>query len=379
MAQRQKITRRLWVLAGATLGLWLTAAARADRVVMHDGTVREGIVLSHDEQSLLLQMGNGGLRVTVSIPLSAVAEIHITPKPQPIPPATSTRPASTLPAGPANGSTTQNTPAPSHATPTPAAATAPATMAQPTRSTRHFLHEWLLEGLGLAATPFDKEHLPPDQAQLWDKSFQDEANKDTTAELADLTALATAPGVDDRLLNKLSYRYRHVLFGAWLAKVRWAIMQTKGGPFDLTHVTPIEIPALMGYMRAATPAALEPLKNYYPLPPSAYEVRKSARPHDPLSDIQVSSAIALKDKASYALALLTTQLKLEPDMSSKSQLYLRQTISKVQAVFGKCLELEPQARAAAEKDERERKNREQKLKLETEQQKSLAPPAQTPQ
>jgi len=341
-----------WLIAWGAVTLAGAPSAWADRVVLRDGRTREGTVLAQDTQGVTLQMGSQGLKMTVRIPAADVAEVQITP----LTPATAPAPS----------------PAPLPATPTPAstlpgqpvhpAATTRAFKALPAPGTQHFFREWILLGLGRQAAAHDPETLPPDQAALWTKATEDDAKKDHAAELVDLAILANMPAMDLRLVNKLCYRQLGILLGPHLGQLRWEQMQkkTRMGQFDLSGITALETPTLIGLLRGATLEAITPLKPYYPLTPAQAALPRAQRPPDPLAAITLTKAPALKEQANLAAAIISAQLKLEPDMPLVDKTFLHQHAGNIRAIIAKCTELEPLARAAAEKAERERKINEAK-------------------
>lgn len=363
------------------LGMLGTLAARADRVVLRDGTTRQGTVVARDENIVTLRIGDQGLSMTVRIPTKDIAEVYITPKNPPAGPTAGTgpAPATTAPRTSVGGnSITEPT------NPSPAAKPLPAPQAVP--GTEHFFREWFLLGMGMDAAHYDPEKLPADQAALWNSALADCAARNRPAELADLTTLATLPQIDLRLLNKLCYRHHGELLPNWLAEARWEQLPRTNhfGQFDLTTVTPLETPVLIGLLRAATPAALEPVKPYYPLPPSAADLPKAQRPHDPLADIRPATASALKEKAFFAAAIISAQLTLEPTMLRVNQTYLKQQLWNLRVVIARCAELEPVAQAAAAKaaadlqalklkEEHDQQMAAQKARLEAQRQNSLVP------
>jgi hypothetical protein len=365
---RAKLLLAAWGLAVVATH---PGTAWADRVVMRDGRVREGKVVSQDAATVVLKIGSEGLSMTVRIPAQDVAEVQITPKDGPATAGAQPAPPPTLGPGvlpPTTNNTLSQRP--------PAPTTGPATRPAVVRSTKYFFREAFLMAIGQNASKFDREALPPDQGQLWTKGLEADAKGDKVAEAAALTQLINMPGADLRLIQKLCMRQHGVLFGDWLGKLRWENMEGKShyGQFDLHDVTPIETPALIGYLRAATPQAINYVRSFYPLPPSVLDLPKASRPPDPLATIPVEGATHIKELAFNASALVSAQLKLEPNMPAVDQRFLLQHLGSLRQIISKCAELEPQEWAAAEKKNREAKAAAERAHQEALRQKQLAPP-----
>lgn len=314
-----------WWFGGAAavaVSIWSSTAGFADKVTLRDGTEKEGTVLMHDSREVRLRINEDGLTMTVVLPASQVAEIVLN--------------SGTGAKNDGVGAASQ--PVVKKNVPRP----------QVKRAPGDFFYEMALLGMGQGAARFDTNTLPGDQQTLWNKAVEAETNKDAATVLGTLTKLATLDGVDARTLNKLAMRRHRLLFGHWLAEVRWeALQKTHGGVFDLKEVTEIEKPDLSLLMRAATPVALEPIKQYFPVP--AAQAVPGEKATTPLAGITASNTLAVKPKALFASAVLNGQLTLEPQMPEIDRMLLRQQLSAVQAVIGKCLELEPIARRDAEK------------------------------
>jgi hypothetical protein len=339
-----------------------TAASWADRVVMRDGTVRNGTVIGQDASNVTLKIGSDGLSMTMRIPMADVANVELTPKAAPG--ALATQPG---PHAPAKLNSKQAGPTPT---------TAPATRPAVARSTKYFFREAALMAMGADAAKFDPESLPSDQAKLWSESLAADAKHDEVAEASALTNLVNTPGVDLRVVQKLCMREHGALLGDWLGKVRWDTLEGKShfGQFDLHEVTAIETPALIGHMRAATASAINPVRAFYPLPSYVLDLPKASRPADPMAGIQPENATRIKEFAFYASALVSAQLKLEPTMPTGDKSFLLQHLGSLRQIIGRCAELEPQEWAAETKRNREAKEAAERARQDAIKQRQLGPP-----
>ena len=225
-----------------------------------------------------------------------------------------------------------------------------------------FLTYWGQLAVGLRADPADPASLPPAHQEYWRAIVQGQRQKDTTAQLAAMTQLAQAYADAPRRLNLLSEHRVAKPYGVWLAEVRWSVLrgQCRLGRFDLTDVTALENPALIGILRQETQAAVDPLSSY--MPRLGNPVPDPGNGGAGLSTVTVSNAIDLRPKAAYASAVLQAQLKLEPDMPGVDRVFLSRQLYAARRVFYRAMELEPQARALLVRQKELRRAQEEKAR-----------------
>jgi len=322
----------MWVMLGLLLG---TAVARADQVVLRDGTVKEGTVVSQGDEGVTLKIDWGGISSTVLIPTANVDHVeirHANP---------TTKPAATRP--------TLSTPTATPAASQPTTRMAPAAPKKPGRLLQVM---WQL-ATGRRADWGDPRTLDAPRALLWKKMVASDTSppEETLATLLAFNeALQDQPGRADAL----SLRLKGELFGTWLANARWEVWKTHapvGGAFDIKEITELETPALIGILRSHTAEALEPIKSYMPVPAAKTTGNGTStsggtrvRPADPVLGVTVDNAIDVKEKAAFAHAVLLAQLRLEPAMPTVDKVFLNQQLAEAQRVLARAADLEGKAR-----------------------------------
>ncbi len=222
-----------WVaIMGGVVGAGGAGIARAEIIVMTDGTTRTGIIESRSAQELILRVDRDGIKGSLTIPMSQVARID------PSPPATipATIPATTAPATEAQRF--------------------PPLFADHVLDPRGLVVEMLSEIIGNG--PGDPRRLPHNQRALWEEAVQADARGlrgDALHALRDLEdSLRDIPGGPERL-DSLTRQARDQSFGQWLAIVHWDVMDDKykTGPFDVSDVRDAERPVLIGILRRKNP------------------------------------------------------------------------------------------------------------------------------
>ncbi|MGN6369149.1 MAG: hypothetical protein ACTHN5_12880 [Phycisphaerae bacterium] len=334
--QRIAIVCTLAVVAGST---W------ADKIYLKDGHTREGIITDQTDTEYHVKIDDGGLAATISIPRKDVAKIEKGPvkPPEPPPPAPTPEPS--------NSSVTVQ-PITPEGTPTQSAAgagtTQPATMSSTLPPPRGFITEFFASAVGNG--PDNINRLPQDLQDLWKEAQAADASGKKATELEALRKLEEAfrnAGALDRL-DGLSLKEHNQPFGQWMATVHFAVMSDnyRGGMFDLNDVRDVEREPLIGLMKEKTPETVEPLKSYFP-PVNDKTGRFEAFKPTQLSGITVDNALDLKDKALFARALISAQLRLEPQMPPADRQLLSSQLTVISPIISKCTQLEPAARTKA--------------------------------
>jgi len=339
--------------------------ARADKVYLKDGTVREGTVTKEDDQQLWLRTNRDGIKATVIIKRDTIEEIKPSPpetapepkvesKTQP-----ATEPALDFPATPATTQAVVKT------TTRPAAT-------QPSR----FFQEFFALAAGLRPDISDPTTLSAEGQAVWAKVVaahevkplapgEVAPPKKAEALLAALTDLLNLLEQRPARLDALTLRYVNKPFARWLAEARWDVVSSpqhmRGGVFNLKDVTEFERTELIGVMRGHTRAALDPLRPYLPQPePYVKPVPppKTGKPApvppkaDPLAGINVGNALEVRDRALFAIALLQAQKKIEPEMSAGDKTFVTQQLAEIGRVLQKANVYAPAAQAAKDRAKR---------------------------
>jgi hypothetical protein len=345
----------------AILVLFLAGSARADVVVMRDGSVRYGTVEAHDAQTVRFRLERDGISSVAIIPVPQISRIILGPAAPTAPPLTAVSPVSGMPATDSARATT--TPAPADvapAQPVPSASEAELAAYQ----SHGFL--WELAASSVGKGPDDPARLPAADRELWEQAVQADAAGRQGETLEALRRLEAAmhdlPGGLTRL-DAIAQRERHEAFGAWMARLHWDLINRhySTGQFDLHDVRDGERPPLIGLLRRATAGALEPLQTYFPPvddktgAPQPFRVAQ-------LQGIAPANALAVKDKSLFAAAVVLAQLKLEPDMPAIDRAYLTAQLANVNHVLSRARDLEPLAKAAQVRAEQERKAAEEKAR-----------------
>jgi len=335
----------------------LAGLARADKIVMKDGTEREGVIVDQSPTELRLKIDDGGLQATITISMDDVSSIEKGPVKAPaaptpravttIPaPTTSAPPRSSPPSSPSTGNSSVNA---SSITTLPAGTMPATTSSLP--PTRGFLVEFGASIFGNG--PGSITRLPQDLQDLWKNAQQLDAAGKKAAELEALRKLEEAFRNANALprLDALCQKERGQPFGLWMATVHYDVIgdHYQTGIFDLSDIRDIERPALIGLMKEKTGPALEPLKTYFP---PVNDKTGKADPFKPaqLSGITVDNCLDTKDKAEFAHALLLGQMKLEPQMSPADHLLLYGQLTNVGHVLTRCADLLPAALVKAQQD-----------------------------
>jgi hypothetical protein len=346
---------RTIVTGGMGVLLSLAAvAARAETVVLRDGTTRQGTIEKKDLVELHLRLAGDGISAKMVIPLADVVRIEPDPEPSV---ATTPPVARAAPAPLARAAD-----APPATAPSAAATTRPATAF----AGRGFFAEMASSLVGQG--PDAPDRLPADVRKLWDAAMQVDAQGKRADTLDALRALEEevhgVPGGVERL-EGVSRRVREEGFGAWMARVHWDVLAAgyKLGQFDLGDVRDVERPLLIGMLRQKTEPALEPLRSYFP---PIDQKTGNPQPFKPaqLQGIGAGNAIEVKEKAAYASAVLRAQLKLEPDMPGVDRQLIAGQLAAVNRILSKAVSLEPAARMAQQKAERDRKMAEDRARRE---------------
>ena len=339
-------------LLGAIV-LAFSGAAQAETVYLKDGTVRKGTVRGRSDTELALQVNVDGLRATVIIPLDQILRIDRDTDPIPV------RPPATAPStAPSTASSTTH-PA-DHTKPL---GTAPATTAPAAHKVGPgFFKEFIASALGHG--PDDPARLPADQRALWNGVLEADASGDKTQLLAAMGLLESAVRKDRLALatiEKVCTREKDISFGKWMGQVRWAIISQKfrDGQFDLHDVRDIEKKTLIAILRTNTAPAIDPVRGFFPPLRDGVMVPFNA---SQLAGISAGNCLEIKERTLYASAVLSAQLKLEPDMPTADHNLLTTQLVLVRRILAKALEYEPQAHIIQAREERDRKLAEERAK-----------------
>jgi hypothetical protein len=327
-----------------TIGL-LSATSLADRIIMKNGSVREGVIVDQSPTEIRVRIDDGGLVATVTIDMNDVSRIDKGP----VKPAAPTTP----PAAPTTV-TTKPASAPVTVSDIPLATSRPTSRPTPTGSLpppRGFLIELAASMVGNG--PGNLSRLPKDLQDLWsDASALDKAGNKKAAELESLRKLEegfrNVNGLER--LDGLSIKERTQPFGLWMASIHFDALADnyKTGSFDLNDVRDVEKAPLIGIMKEKTTTALEPLKAYFP-PVNDKTGKQEQFNRSQLSGITVDNALDVKDKAELAHALIAGQIKLEPQMPPADHQLLYAQLTNVNHVLSRCAELESAARLKADR------------------------------
>jgi hypothetical protein len=328
--------------------------ATADTIELRDGSIRHGVVESRDSSQVRLRIDRDGISGSAVIPMSQIARIVLEVNPT----------LATLPGSPRQLTLDSSSP--------PAAATAPAMLVAPPPSeaeiavyqSRGFLPELLWSATGNG--PDDLERLPAGDRELWLKAVQADASKDLAHALDFLRALDSSmqklPDGSQRL-DAIARRQRQESFAFWMATVHWNVMSAKysTAQFDLSDVRDVERPVLIGLLKEKTDPALEPLRSFFPPPDEKTGQPAPFKPAQ-LQNLTAANALDIKDKASFAAAVLLAQLKLEPDMPPMDRALVSNQLAIVNRILLRARDLEPAAKAAIVKAEMDRRATEEKAR-----------------
>jgi len=352
--------------------VFLAGTAGGDAVIMRDGSVRYGTMISHSASEVQFRTQRDGISLVVVIPVPQIARIIVG--------AEAPAPAGQLAvvggstAGPASPASLPGPVAPPRPLGGAGAESAPGGAVVPSASeaelaafaSRGFIWELMAGSVGQG--PDDVNRLPAADRELWEQAVKAEAGGKRAETLEALRALEAAmhdlPAGQARL-EAIARRERQEGFGVWMARVHWELIGGKysTGQFDFNDVREAERRGLIGLLRKATGEALEPLKPYFPPVdektgvPGAFKVAQ-------LQGITAGNALEVKDKALFAAAVLLGQLKLEPEMPGVDRALLYGQLTDVNRVLGRARDLEPLAKAALVRAEQEKKAAEEKARRE---------------
>jgi hypothetical protein len=362
-------------------GLLLAGTAGADVVVMRDGSMRYGTLISRNAAEVRLRTNREGITLEVAIPVGQISRIVVGAEPpaaRPVAAAgTASAPATTAPAsvpmatgGAARGPAVAVAPPPAGAVTQSAAAGQSVPSASEAElaafQTHGFLWELLASSLGKG--PDDVNRLPAADRELWEQALQANSAGKQAETLDALRSLEAAmhdlPDGSGRL-DEIARRERNESFGTWMARVHWDLINGKysTGQFDLSDVRAIERRPLIGLLKKATADAMAPLRTFFPPVdektgvPAAFKMAQ-------LQGITTGTALDLKDKSLLAAAVLLAQLKLEPEMPGADRALLYGELENVNRVLARARDLEPLAKAALVRAEQEKKAAEEKARRE---------------
>ena len=351
--------------------LLFAGTAGADVVIMRDGSVRYGTMISHNASEVQFRTERDGITLVVAIPVPQISRIIVGAEP----PAPASQPL--LVVGPAAGPATEPATNPARPVAHPAGAvaeSAPATQSVPSASeaelatfaSRGFMRELMATSLGNG--PDDVNRLPAADRELWEQAVKaDAAGKRAETLEAQRALEAAMHDLPEGLprLEAIARRERREGFGTWMARVHWELIGGKysTGQFDLNDVREPERRPLIGLLRKATAGALEPLRTYFPPVDEKTGVPGPFRVSQ-LQGITAGNALEVKDKALFAAAVLLGQLKLEPEMPGVDRALLYGQLGNVNRVLGRARDLEPLAKAALVRAEQEKKAAEEMARRE---------------
>lgn len=370
------------LIAGLTFLTAALPAAYGDLFRMADGSQRIGRIVAQETNYLSVMIDVEGMRSIVRIPRSELYYIVPAGTTDPLtgqlaPPTRAMRPITflsdvpeTIEKSPENSSTTQ-----SGTIILRGPATTKSAASQPTKklvpASPEFFAELgrLLAGQG--GDLGDPSTLSTQSRKNWDALLAADTAGDKKATLENMTALAKAYDKQPARLNLLAMRTKGIPFSIWMAQTRWDIwmLPPRRPMFDLSSVTEIERPELIRLLRSKTQESLEPLKQYFPPervrtatsgPAAPVQFNPNANTgmgaaNNPLNGITVSNTLEVREKAYLASAVLTAQLKLEPDMPNLDRLFLAEQARNVQAILARVSQTLPGALAAKEKADREKR------------------------
>lgn len=312
-----------WVMVAIVAAGFCVGVARADLVVYQNGSTREGVVVSQDNQGVRLRQNLDGIMATIFIPKADILRVERRPLKEPT-----------------EAPATQKV-----ETPESAPAVTPATgkgLSEPVgRGT--FFSAWL------QMAHFAPSRLPPltdDQKELFEKALEAHRKSDSQLEFKALLALSQSPNVSVETLNSAAFDKVRMSFGRWLAESRWALLQTakiRVGKFKLDDVQPVERSWLAQDFKAATPQALLPMATYLLDPTKPFSEARRAQVAA-LGSISVSNCLDVKEKAMWAQALLDGQLQVTPDLTEDDIKLLKLHIGNMRQVINECLKYENKAR-----------------------------------
>lgn len=358
--------------------------AHADIFRMADGSHRVGRIVAQETNYLSVMIDADGIRSLVRIPRAELYYIVPAGTTDPLtgqsaPPNSLTRPIAFLSDSPGGS----DAPADSAGSqpgkiilrgPAPASTQAATAKAKLPPASPQFFTQMgkMLAGDGTDLS--DPATISPQNRKYWDAALVADEAGDKRAALDNMLALAKAYERQPARLNLLAMRTKNIPFSAWMAQTRWDVwmIPPRKPLFDTSTVVEIERYELIRLLRSKTQEALEPLKTYFPPEkPRAATSGPASRPltlpvaplspaNNPLNAITVANTLEVRDKAQYASAILSAQMKLEPDMPPIDRLYLAEQSRNVQAVLTRTTQTLPGALAAKEKADREKRLAEEK-------------------
>jgi len=202
--------------------------------------------------------------------------------------------------------------------------------------------------------------MPAAARELWKQAGEADKKSGASSETLDLLrelelTMRGLPGGTARL-EVICQKARGEAYGLWMAREHWETLATRygTGQFDLSDVREIERPYLIGLLKEKTDKALEPVKAYFPPVDPTTGQKDPFRPSQ-LAGITAANAVDVKDKATFAEAVLLAQIKLEPEMSGVDKGFVSGQLADVNHVLARARELEPAAKMAAVRAEQEKK------------------------
>lgn len=329
--------------------LCVAPVAFGDTLTLNNGSVKQGTIISENEDEVTFRVVDGGMSMNMTVPKSNVKKLERGPLKETEPVAPKPAPAVSL-----------GTPDAATRPGAAGAATKPAVIAtvKPAgKITSHgFLGELGASMVGLG--PNSPLRLPPEIQPLWNQAMKADTEGRKAETLEYLRAMeGSMRDVDGGIsrLDAVSRLVREESFGLWMARIHWdqVFLVAKTGRLDLNDVREVERGPMIGLLKEATGPALDPLKSYFP-PINDKGVQEPFKATQ-LSGLTITNAIEVKEQATLAWTILQAQLKLEPKMSAADRQTLTNAAQNVNRVRNRAAELEPLAKAALAKAEKDKK------------------------
>jgi hypothetical protein len=287
--------------------------ARAEVLLLDDGTTRTGQILSMNNGQIELLVAEGGIRGTWRISASRVAAIVADGQPLPVMRKVVSwsqadfPPPQVLPAPERRAAPQRSEPAPVRAKSPPAS---------------------------------------PNQIERLKNAVVQASGSPPAVLLKALSALARAGGAAPQL-DDLAENQHGTSFGQWLADTRWAAVRSDyaGARFDLRGVTEVERPALLAIVQGQTLAAVTPLREFMPgssdtrtAPASPHPVGRREKADDnPLYRVTLDNCQQVRREALLATAVLRAQLELDPDMAADDAQAIRADLGRIYPILARSI------------------------------------------